>query len=87
MRASVKALAVAHKKEEEKMEKGKEGTSSSALKVVGKGTPKRKTDGKDNRPSKKASVTPREKQPKKPLPPKPSHGTDKGLITASGPVT
>ena len=74
------------KKEEENREKGKEETSSSAPKAVGKGAPKRKADGKDDRPSKKLLVTPREKQPKRPLPPKLSHGTSKGLMTSTGPV-
>ena len=66
-----------------KVEKGKEGVLSSAPKVVEKGAPKRKVD----RPSKKASVTLGEKQLKKPSPPKPSHGTGKGLMTSLGPVT
>ena len=74
------------KKEEENREKGKEGTSSSAPKAVGKGAPKTKADEKDDRPSKKLSVTPREKQPKRPSPPKSSHGTGKGLMTSTGPV-
>ena len=55
----MRASASAHKKEEK--EKGKEGASSSAPKVIGKGAPKRKVDGKDNHPSKKVSVTHREK--------------------------
>ena len=79
-RALVKADA-AHKKEEEKKGKGKERVSLSALKVVKKGAPKRKAEQKDDRPSKKVLVTPREKHPKKPLPSKPSHGAGKGLIT------
>ena len=58
-RALVRALASAHKKEEK--EKGKEGASLSAPKVIGKGAPKRKVDGKDDHPSKKVSVTHREK--------------------------
>jgi len=69
MKASVRASVVECKKEEEKKEKGKEGVSSLALKVIGKRAPKRKTDGKDDCPSKKALVTPEEKQPKKPSPP------------------
>ena len=81
---SVRVLAAARKKEEK--EKGKEGTSLSTAKVIRKGAPKRKVNGKNNCPSKKALVTLREKQPKKPLPPKPSHGASKGLMTASGPI-
>ena len=61
--------------------------SSSAPKVVGKGVLKRKTEGKDDYPSKKPSVTPGEKQSKKSSPPKLSHGTGKGLMTLSGPDT
>ena len=83
----VRASVAKRKKEEEKREKGKEGVSSSAPKAVGNGAPKRKAIGKDNRPSKKPSVTPGEKQPKKPSPPKPSHETGKGLMTSMGPVT
>ena len=52
-----------------------------------KGAPKRKADGKDDHPSKKPSVTPREKQLKKPSPPNPSHGTGKGLMTLTGSIT
>ena len=55
----VKALTTTHKKEEK--EKGKEGASLLAPKVIKKGAPKRKADGKDDRPSKKVLVTLREK--------------------------
>ena len=76
---------IARRKEEK--EKGKEGVSSSAPKVVGKGVPKRKADGKDDRPPKKVSITPGDKPPKKSSPPKPSHGADKGLMMTSSPIT
>ena len=59
-RALVKALAAAHKKEEKK-EKGNEGASSSALKVIGKGVPKWKAKGKDDHSLKKGTVTPSDK--------------------------
>ena len=49
--------------------------------------PKRKANGKDNHPSKKVSVTPSDKLPKKLSPPKPSHRVGKKLITTSGLVT
>ena len=75
------------RKEEEKKENGKEKASSSASKAVGKRAPKRKTDRKDDHSSKKPLVIPREKQPKKPSPLKPSHGIGKGLMTSLGPVT
>ena len=58
----------------------------SAPKAVTKGAAKRNGDGKDDHPSKKVSVTPREKLPKKPSPPKPRHGVGKGLMMTSGPV-
>ena len=49
--------AAAYRKEEQKV-KGKERASLSTLKAIGKGAPKSKVDGKDNRPSKKVTVTP-----------------------------
>ena len=78
--------ATTARRKEEK-EKGNEGVSSSAPKVVRKGVPKRKADGKDDRPPKKVSIAPGDKPPKKSLPPKPSHGADKGLMMTSGPIT
>ena len=85
-RAQVR-VATAHRKEEEKKAKGKERASLSTPKVAGKGVLKRKADGKDDRPPKKVSVTPGDKLLKKSLPPKPSHGASKGLMTTLGPVT
>ena len=67
--------------------KGKEKASSSAPKAVGKKVPKRKADGKDNRPSKKVTVTPGDRLSKKPSPPKLSHGADKGLMMMLSPIT
>ena len=55
-RQRVRAIAT-HKKEEEKVVNGKDGTSSLAPKTVAKGSVKRKNDGKDERPPKKAAVT------------------------------
>ena len=49
--------------------------------------PKRKANGKDNRPSKKVTVTPRDKLLKKSLPPELSLGACKGLMKMSGPIT
>lgn len=86
-RHRVLVRAVATGKKEVKKAKGKEEASSSALKAVSKGAPKRKADRKDDFPSKKVSVTPGEKLPKKPSPPKPKHGAGKGLMTTSSPVT
>ena len=54
-------VSVATRKKEEKKEKGKEGASSSAFKVAGKGAPKRKAKGKDDHPLKKGTITPGDK--------------------------
>ena len=59
-RELVKASVMARKKEDKK-KKGKKVASSSTLKVVGKGAPKRKAKGKDDRPLKKGMVTPSDK--------------------------
>jgi len=81
LRAQIRAPATCKKEEG----KAKEGASLLDPKVVSKGVLKRKADGKDDRPSKKVSLTPRKELPKKPSPPK--HGADKGLMTSSSPVT
>ena len=78
-RALVRASAVAHKQ--------KEGASMSTLKVVGKGSSKRKNEGKDDCPIKKGSIIPIGDKQKKPSPPKPSHGVGKSLMMVTGPVT
>ena len=78
--------AVARKKEEEKRVKGKEGVSSLVPKVVPKGSAKRKADEKDDRPSKKATVTPGDADLKKKSPLKPSRSAGKGMMTSTGPV-
>ena len=51
----MRASTVVHKKEEKK-EKGKEGASSSTPMVIGKGAPKRKVEGKYDRPLKKGMI-------------------------------
>ena len=76
-------VAVACKKEEER--KAKEKAPSSAPKAIAKGSAKRKANGKDDRPSKKAAVTPRDEHVKK-SPPKSSRGASKGVMTSSSPV-
>ena len=58
----------------------------STPKAAGKGASKRKADEKDDHPTKKLSVTPEDKLPKKSSPPKSSHGASKGLMTTSGPL-
>ena len=78
--------AATRKKEEERKAKGKEGASSSASKAVSKGLAKRKGDGKDDHPSKKATITLGDAPHKKKSPPKPSGDVGKGLMTSTGPV-
>ena len=78
--------AAARKKEEAKKAKGQEGMPSSVPKAVSKGSAKRKTDKRNDRPPKKVAVTSGDAHPKKPSP-KPGHGAGKGLMTSTGPVT
>ena len=79
-RALVRASIVGRKQKE------KEGASTSAPKVITKGTSK--NERKDDRPHKKGSGTPvGDKQLKQPSSPKPSHGTGKGLMTTTSPIT
>ena len=59
----------------------------SAPKVVGKGSSKRKNEGKDDCPLKKGPVIPVGDKQKKSSPPKPNHGAGKGLMMAMGPIT
>lgn len=79
----VKAAAT-HKREEERKAKETKGVSSSALKIVSK-VSKRKPNGKNDHPSKKVVVTPKDVPPKK-SPLKSSQGVGKGVMTSSGPV-
>ena len=74
--------AAACKKEEEKT---KVRESSSTPKAIGKGAMKRKGDGKDDCPSKKASITAGKILPKKPSPLK--HEAGKGLMTMPDLIT
>ena len=76
--------AAARKKEEEKA-KGNEGVSLSTPHSASKGSVKRKADGKDDPPSKKVAVTPRD-MPSKGSSPKSSHDVGKGVMTSSGPI-
>ena len=69
-------------------QKEKEGASTSAPKVVGKGAAKQKSYGKDDLPLKKGPGTPAgDKQSKQPSSSKSSHEAGKGLMTVTGPVT
>ena len=79
-RALVRGSATTSKKEEK--EEGNKGASSSAPKVVEKGAPKRKVERKDDRPLKKGTITPGDKQPKKLSSLKRSHGAGKGLLSS-----
>ena len=85
-RAQVWVVAAWQTKEEENKTKG-EGASLLTPKATGKGVPKRKDDGKDDRPLKKVSITLKDKLPKKLSPPKLSHGVGKSLMMTLGPVT
>ena len=78
----IRVAAARQKAEKQAQEVG--GEASSTLKVP-TGQAKRKPDGSDRRPAKKAAVTPGSLKEKSPS--KPSHGVGKGLMTSQGPVT
>ena len=48
---------------------------------------KRKPDGSDSRPSKKAAIILGDEEVKEKSPPKASHGASKGVMTSTGPVS
>ena len=79
----VRAAAARKKEEKRANEVGRE--TSSTPKTVARPA-KRMPDGSDDRPSKKAAVTPGDDVPKDKSPLKPSHGAGKGVMTSSGPV-
>ena len=78
----IRAATARQKAEKKAQEAG--GEASSTPKVP-TGQAKRKPDGSDRRPAKKAAVTPGSVKEKSPS--KPSHGVGKGLMTSQGPVT
>ena len=78
----IRAAAARQKAEKKAQEAG--GEASSTPKVP-TGQAKRKPDGSDRRPTKKAAVTPGSMKEKSPS--KSSHGVGKGLMTSQGPVT
>ena len=78
----IRAAAARQKAEKQAQEAG--GEASSTPKVP-TGQAKRKPDGSDRRPAKKAAVTPGSLKEKSPS--KPNHGVGKGLMTSQGPVT
>ena len=83
--AKQRIRAVAACKKEERLAKGREEGNSSIPNSVSK-VSKRKIDGDDDRPSKKAAVTPGDTSPKEKSSLKPSHGASKGVMTSSGPI-
>ena len=83
--AKQRVRAAATRQKEEKRAKEGGGETSSTLKTVTKQA-KRKPDGSDGCPSKKAIVTTGDGAAKEKSPFKPSHGAGKGVITSLGPV-
>ena len=83
--AKQRVRAVAARKKEEKKAKESEGGTSSTPKIVTKAS-KRKPDGSDDHPFKKAVVTPRDISLKGKSPLKPGHGAGKGAMTSSSPI-
>ena len=77
----IRAASTCQKAEKKAQEAG--GEASSTPKVPAKQV-KRKPDGSDRCPAKKAAVTLGSIKEKSP--PKPSHGVDKGPMTSLGPV-
>ena len=83
--AKQRVRAAAARKKEEKRAKEAGGETLSSPKAVTKQA-KRKPDGSDGRPTKKATVTPGDGAAKEKSPLKPSHGAGKGVMTSLGPV-
>ena len=83
--AKQRIRAAAARQKEERKAKEAGGEASSTPKAVAKVT-KRKPDGSDSRPSKKAAVSPGDKPLKEKSPPKPSHGASKWVMNSTGPV-
>ena len=81
--AKQRVRAATARQKEEKRAKEAGGQTSLTAKTVAK-TAKRKPDGSDSRPSKKAAATPRDSALKEKSPLKPSHGASKGVMTSSG---
>ena len=84
--AKQRIRAVAARQKEERKAKKAEGEASSTPKAVAK-VAKRKPNGIDSRPSKKATVSPEDEPLKEKSPPKPSHGAGKGVMTSTGLVS
>ena len=81
--AKQRIRAAAARLKEEK--KAQEETAPSSTPKIVKGSSKRKTDGDNSRPPKKAAVGSGSEPPRRPSP-KSTHGAGKGVMTSSGPV-
>ena len=75
--AKQRIRAAAARQKKERTAKEARGETSSTPKAIAKVT-KRKPDGSDSRPSKKAAVSLGDEPLKEKSPPKPSHGAGKG---------
>ena len=80
----IRAAAARQKAEKKAQEAGGRGGEASSTPKAPTRQAKRKPDGSDHRPAKKAAVTPGATKEKSP--PKPSHGAGKGAMTSLGPV-
>ena len=83
--AKQRIRVVATRQKEKKKAKEAGGEASLTPKAVTK-VAKRKPDGSDSCPSKKAIITPRDGAIKEKSPLKPSHGAGEGVMTSSGPI-
>ena len=83
--AKQRVRAVVARQKEEKRANEAGGETSSTPKAITKQA-KRKPDGSDGRPAKKAAVTPGDGAAKEKSPLKPSHGASKGVMTSLGPI-
>ena len=83
--AKQRVRAIVTRQKEEKKAKEVGGQTSSTPKTVTKPI-KRKPNGSDGHPSKKAAVTPGDSAPKEKSPLKRSHDAGKGVMTSSSPV-
>ena len=83
--AKQKIRAAVARKKEERLVKETEKGNSLIPKFITK-VLKRKPDGDDDRPSKRATVIPSNASSKGKSSLKPSHGAGKGVMTSSGPI-
>lgn len=83
--AKQRIRAAAARQKEERRAKEAGGDASSTPVAVAK-VAKRKPDGSDGRPAKKAAVTPSVEPLKEKSPPTSGHGAGKGVMTSTGPI-